>query len=78
MISGVVVSSHPDHLSSVARAVRELEWADVHFSDPAGRLVVTVAADNLDDSIARFGVLQQLPNVLAASLAEYWSEENDT
>jgi nitrate reductase NapAB chaperone NapD len=77
MISGVVVASRPEHLGAVTDAVEAFAWAEVHFSDPGGRLVVTLEADGIDDSIARFEMLQKLPNVLSASLAEYQLEENE-
>jgi len=77
MISGVVVASRPEHLGAVTDAVNAFAWAEVHFSDPAGRLVVTLEADGMDDSIARFEKLQKLPNVLSASLAEYQLEGNE-
>jgi len=77
MISGVVVASRPEHLAAVADAVGALEWADVHYSDPAGRLVVTLEADGVEDSIERLQTLQRLPHVLSAALAEYRLEEND-
>ncbi len=77
MISGVVVASRPEHLAVVTDAVEAFSWADVHYSDPAGRLVVTVEADGMDDSISRFEALQRLPNVLSASLAEYQLEGDE-
>ncbi len=77
MISGVVIASSPDHLAKVREAVAALPWADVFYCDPAGRLVVTVEADGLDDSIERLKLLQQVPDVLSASLAEYWIEEHE-
>ncbi len=77
MISGVVVASRPEHLVAVTDAVEAFEWADIHYSDPDGRLVVTLEADGMDDSIARFETLQRLPNVLSASLAEYQLEGDE-
>ena len=77
MISGIVVASRPEHLDVVADAVEAFPWASIHYSDPAGRLVVTLEADGMDDSIARFEALQKLPNVLSASLAEYRLEGNE-
>ncbi len=77
MISGVVVASRPEHLAVVTEAVEALPWANVHYSDPAGRLVVTVEADGVAGSVERFETLQKLPKVLSASLAEYWLEENE-
>lgn len=77
MISGIVVASRPEHLGIVTEAVEAFAWASVHFSDPAGRLVVTLEADGMDDSIERFEALQKLPNVLSASLAEYRLEGDE-
>ena len=78
VISGVVVASRPEHLAVLTDAVETLPWADVHYSDPAGRLVVTVEARGLDESIERLEILQQLPNVLSASLAEYRLEGDES
>jgi nitrate reductase NapD len=77
MISGVVVVSRPEHLAAVTVAVEALPWANVHYSDPAGRLVVTLEADGVDSSIERLEALQQLPNVLSAALAEYRLEGDE-
>ena len=77
MISGIVVASRPEHLEVVTEAVEAFAWASVHFSDPAGRLVVTLEADGMDDSIEKFEALQKLPNVLSASLAEYRLEGDE-
>ena len=77
MISGVVVASRPEHLVGVRGAVEAFPWADVHYTDPAGRLVVTVEAPGIDDSIVRVETLQDLPNVLSAALAEYQFEDGE-
>jgi nitrate reductase NapAB chaperone NapD len=77
MISGVVVASSPRYLAEVREAVEELPWADVFYSDTAGRLVVTLEASGVDDSIERLLALQNLPHVLSASLAEYCIEDDD-
>ena len=75
IISGIVVASRPEHLSEVREAVGELAWADVHFSDPKGRLVVTLEATDIDESIDRLNSLRALPRVLSAALAEFCTDE---
>jgi len=75
IISGIVVASRPEHLAGVKEAVGGIPWADVHFSDPAGRLVVTIEAADLDQSMGRLLELQRLPRVLMAELAQYCVEE---
>lgn len=77
MISGVLLASRPEHLASVSHAVNAMPWAEVHFADPAGRLVVTLEASGVEDSIDRLEQLQRLPNVLSASLAEYRFEGDE-
>ena len=74
IISGIVVASRPEHLSEISEEVNSLPWAEVHFSDPAGRLVVTLEASDLDESMDRMKILQALPLVLSAALAEFCSD----
>jgi len=74
IISGVVVASRPEHLSEVRDEVNKLPWAEVHFSDPNGRLVVTLEASDIDESMDRMKTLQALPLVLSAALAEFCSD----
>jgi len=74
IISGVVVASRPEHLSEIRDEVNKLPWAEVHFSDPDGRLVVTLEASDLDESMDRMKTLQALPLVLSAALAEFCSD----
>lgn len=74
IISGIVVATRPEHLSKITEAVDELPWAEVHFSDPVGRLVVTLEAADLDQSMERMKALQGIPHVLSAALAEFCSD----
>jgi len=75
IISGIVMASRPEHLAELSRAVEAISWAEVHFSDPRGRLVVTIEATDLDQSVDRLKELQELPRVLMAELAQYCIEE---
>jgi len=74
IISGILVASRPEHLSEISEEVNRLPWAEVHFSDPAGRLVVTLEASDIDESVDRMKTLQALPLVLSAALAEFCSD----
>ncbi len=64
IISGVVLASRPEHLAEVSQALEAITWADVHFSDPKGRLVVTIEAADLDQSADRLKELQRLAHNL--------------
>ena len=75
IISGIVMASRPEDLAEMSRAVEAISWVDIHFSDPKGRLVVTIEAADLDQSMDRLMELQELPHVLMAELAQYCIEE---
>ncbi len=70
-VSGVVVACRPEHMDALAASLAELPWADLHFTEPVGRMVVTIEADDHHQSMDRLQALQRLPRVLSADLAEY-------
>jgi nitrate reductase NapD len=74
-IAGIVVACRPEHLEGLTRDVDALPWAEVHHSDPEGRLVVTVEGTGTDEHMTRLRVLQGLPHVLMAEMAEYYVGE---
>jgi nitrate reductase NapAB chaperone NapD len=73
-ISGVVLACRPQHLVETTESVNGLPWAEVHYADPKGRLVVIIEADDVDQSMDRLQELQRLPHVLVAELAEFTTE----
>jgi nitrate reductase NapAB chaperone NapD len=74
-ISGIVVACRPEDLAETAEAVDALPWAEVHYTDPRGRLVATLEAADTDESVARLQEVQALPRVLMAELAGYYLDE---
>jgi nitrate reductase NapD len=77
-VSGIVVACRPEHLAETTEAVDAFPWAEVHYSDPNGRLVVTIEADGVGESMDRLKDLQDLPRVLMAEMAEFAVEEEDS
>jgi nitrate reductase NapD len=77
VISGIVIAAKPEDLPTVSAEVERLPWADVHISDSLGRVVVTIEAENIDESIERLKELQQLPGVLMAELAQYTIDDGE-
>jgi nitrate reductase NapAB chaperone NapD len=76
-ISGIVVACQPGDIEALSQVLSDLAWAEVHYTDPRGRLVLTIEADDVDQSMDRFKELQGLPRVLNAELAEYCIEEGE-
>ena len=77
-VSGIVVACRPEHLAETTEAVDAFPWAEVHYTDPNGRLVVTIEADGVGESMDRVKDLQDLPCVLMAEMAEFAVEEEDS
>jgi len=76
-VSGIVMACRPEHLAEMTGVVDALDWAEVHYTDPNGRLVVTIEAADIDESMDRLKELQQLPRAIIAELAEFVVEEAD-
>jgi len=75
VISGIVIASRPENLSQTSEALAAFPWAQVHYTEPTGRVVATIEAEDIDQSMNRLEELQALPSVLSASLAEYCMDE---
>jgi nitrate reductase NapAB chaperone NapD len=75
-ISGIVAACRPEHLAEATADVNGLPWAEVHYTDPSGRMVVVIEAADVDESMDRLKELQGLPRVVMAELAEYCLEED--
>jgi len=56
--------------------VNEFSWAEVHYTDPDGRLVVVIEGRDVEQSMDRLKELQKLPRVLMAELAEFVVEDD--
>lgn len=74
MLSGIVMACRPEDLAEAIDRIDALPWADVHYSGLDGRLVVTIEAEDMDQSIARLKTLQNMPRILMAELSQYCVE----
>ena len=74
-VSGIVMACRPEHLDEMSGVVNGLDWAEVHYTDGGGRLVVTIEAADIHESIERLKELQGLPFAIMAELAEFVVEE---
>lgn len=77
IVSGIVMVSKRGELEKLKAELEALSWADAHFSDESGRLVVTIEAESIEESMDRLKVLQALPSALMAELAQYCMEDEE-
>jgi nitrate reductase NapAB chaperone NapD len=75
VISGIVMAGRTNQMGELRDAVNEIPWAEAHFSDSIGRLVVTTEAADIDESMDRLKELQALPQAVMAELSQYYMED---
>lgn len=73
-ICGVLVHAHPDRCDEVRAAISGIDGAELHQTEPDGRIVVTV--EDTDDTSAGDAVLalHRIPGVLSAALVYHHFE----
>jgi nitrate reductase NapAB chaperone NapD len=74
-IAGVLVVCRPERLSELRGLLAEFSWAEVHHSDPAGRLVITIETATTQENMERLKAVQRLPPVLFAEMVEHYVED---
>ena len=67
-ISGILVQAHPENITSVCDALVDMEGVEVHASNEAGKIVVTIEQENNAQMSDMLLSLQNIPGVLAASM----------
>lgn len=70
-VSGVLLACQPADMASIEGAVNALDWAEVHFTEPVGRMVVTIEAESTRQSMDRLTHIKGIPRVISAEMAEY-------
>ena len=75
IVSGIVVACRPADIASLSERIDALPWGEVHHSDPKGRLVVVIEAEDTEESMERLKRVQALPHVLMAELGAYYLDE---
>ena len=74
-LSAILLIASPGQAPQVRQALAAQPWAELHQQDDAGRMIVTVEADDTDQGVARLKALKALPGVLSAELVIHCFEE---
>ena len=77
IISGIVMASRAGRLAELLETLSAIAWLDVHFTEESGRMVVTIEAVDVGQSMDRLRELQELPDVRMAELSQYYIEGNE-
>lgn len=74
-ISSVVVHGAADRLDAISTAIERLPGVEVHASDPAGKLIVTIESDEEAGIAERLDAIRALDAVYTASLVYHHVED---
>lgn len=74
-IAGVLVVCRPERLSELRGMLEELPWAELHHSDPAGRVVITIETATTRENMECLKTVQRMPPVLLAEMVEHYVDD---
>ena len=77
-LSGVLVVTRPETLSSVALALSALPGVEVHQQDPdCGRLVAVLEAPDIAAETALLKLVQAVPGVVLAEMVTHYFPDDE-
>ena len=76
-ISSILVHCADRRLAAIAAAIGRLGGAEVHASNPAGKLIVTLETQSEAETLDRIVAIRALEGVMAASLIYHQVDEGE-
>jgi nitrate reductase NapAB chaperone NapD len=77
-ISGILVTTLPEHVAEVARSLSALPGLEVSQTDvSSGKLVVVQEAASVGDEVEGFKRIRTLPHVVAVDLVQHYFEHDN-
>lgn len=73
-IAGVVVSTRPEHLDSINSCIGAIPGAEIHASDAAGKVVVTLETESTRRTLDIMDAMRALPGVVDVVLVYQHAE----
>lgn len=78
-ISGVIIHARPGRATQAKEQLSAIAGVEVHSSDTEGKLIVTLEKDDEQTTVDTFGLLNELPDVLAATMVyHHFEPETDS
>lgn len=73
-ISSIVVKTSSEDMQDVLNIINSMEYCETHFSDPSGKIVITIEGKTVDSQIKVMKEIINIPAVYGASLAYSYCE----
>jgi nitrate reductase NapD len=74
-VSSIIVKTSIENMQDVTDTINAMEYCETHFSDPEGKIVVTIEGENIDRQMAIMKEILNISFVHGASLAYSYCEE---
>lgn len=78
-ISGIVVHARPGRASQAHDQLASIPGVEVHNSNVEGKLIITLEKEDEQTTVDTFGLLNELPDVLSATMVyHHFEPETDS
>ncbi len=77
-VSSIVVKTVKERLPEVIENINSIDYCEVHFHDPDGKIVATIEGDSINDQVERLKQIQGIPFVFSANLSYSYCEDELT
>ena len=77
-VSSIVVQTTAEHLQEVIENINAIDFCEVHFLDPQGKIVVTIEGMNIEEQMEKMQKIQKIPFVFSANLSYSYCEDELT
>lgn len=74
-ISSIVVKTLPKYLEEVVNDLKNCEACDYHMQDEAGRIIITIEGEGVEEELVKLRVIENIPHVASADMQMAYSED---
>ena len=74
-VSSIIVKTSSENMKDVIDKINSMEYCETHYSDPNGKIVVTIEGKSIDRQMSLMKKIINMPSVYGASLAYSYCED---
>jgi len=73
-VSSIIVKTSSENMTDIMDKINSMEYCETHYSDPDGKIVVTIEGESIDRQMSLMKKIINMPSVYGASLAYSYCE----
>ena len=74
-VSSIIVKTSGENMKDVMDKINSMEYCETHYTDPNGKIVVTIEGESIDRQVSLMKRIINMPSVYGASLAYSYCED---